>query len=316
MSKTANARAIDLSGLDNFDVSSLMVAGVPELEPNGKPLEIPLDLIIEDPEQPRSEDNPGFSMESLDELAKSIIQSQGVKAPISVQPANADGKYVINHGARRYRASKQAGLETIKAFIDDTHDDYDQAIENIQRENFTPMEIAQFIAKRERLNDTRAAIAERLGKSKGFVTQHASLLSMPVELRDVYDKGRCRDVLALYELNNLYKKSPEAVLDFLSGPIEVSRPAVESLKTTLKELLLPNAEVKAAPQAKPDGDGEKKEVERAKIQLKTLVKWQEKIYELRTDIRPSALHLGWIFDSHSSVMTEIELSELTIDSIV
>lgn len=312
---TKNAAAIDLSGLDDFNVSSLMVAGIPEKESSGKPLEIPLDSIIEDTNQPRTEDNPGFSKESLEELAKSIIQSHGVKVPISVQPINSDGKYVINHGARRYRASRLAGMGTIKAFIDDAHDDYDQAIENIQRENFTPMEIAQFIAKRERLNDTRAAIAERLGKSKSFVTQHASLLAMPEALRDVYHKGRCRDVLALYELNNLHKKSPEAVSSFLANTAEISRPAVEGLKISLKESGR-EVDEKATRPSKPEVEKPTKSPTIEPEQLKVLVRWKEQIYLLRTDIRPSALHLGLIVDPQSNIMTEVELSEVTIDSIV
>lgn len=319
MKKDARARAIDLSGLDAFNVSSLMVAGVPEhKDSTGKPLELPLDSIVEDPNQPRSEKNPGFSRESLNELAKSIIQSRGVKAPISVQPVNADGKYIINHGARRFRASKIAEMDTIKAFIDDTHDDYDQAIENIQRENFTPMEIAQFIAKRERLNDTRVSIAERLGKSKSFVTQHAALLSMPDELRDIYDKGLCRDVLALYELNNLHKKSPEAVLGFLASSKEISRPAVEYLKGSLREPKV--QEVKNGITANAPDEPEKTSLAKGAAprqeKLTIMVKLQSRLYVLRADVRPSALHLGWIEDSNSSVMTEVELSELVIDSIV
>ena len=319
MKKDARARAIDLSGLDAFNVSSLMVAGVPEhKDSTGKPLELPLDSIVEDPNQPRSEKNPGFSRESLNELAKSIIQSRGVKAPVSVQPVNADGKYIINHGARRFRASKIAGMETIKAFIDDTHDDYDQAIENIQRESFTPMEIALFIAKRERLNDTRVSIAERLGKSKSFVTQHAALLSMPDELREIYDKGRCRDVLVLYELNNLHKKSPEAVLDFLANSQEISRPAVELLKSSLREPEVQKAKNSAAGEVPEEPEKTSLEKGAGTRQEKStiMVKWQDRLYVLRADIRPSALHLGWIEDSNSMVMSEVELAELIIDSIV
>ena len=69
--KKAATKGIELAGLDGFDVGSLMEAGVPRAAAgsDGTPLEIPLAQIIEDPDQPRSEDNPGFSHESLSELA-------------------------------------------------------------------------------------------------------------------------------------------------------------------------------------------------------------------------------------------------------
>ena len=138
---------IDVAMLDRLDfkVSDLMKPGLP----GGHPLEIPIGMVVENPEQPRSEDNPGFSAESLQELADSIVESGGLKTPISVRSMK-DGVYVINHGARRLRASKLAGMEKIKGFVDDLHDEYDQAIENIQREDLTPMEIAEFIGRREK----------------------------------------------------------------------------------------------------------------------------------------------------------------------
>jgi ParB family chromosome partitioning protein len=324
---TATKRApapIDLSGLDAFNVSSLMQAGVPEAkaESNGKPLEIPLDEILEDPDQPRTADNPGFSHESLSELAESIEESDGVKTPISVRSKNADGFYVINHGARRFRASKLAKRKTIKAFIDDQHDEYDQAIENIQRENFTPMEIAMFIEKREKKGDSRVSIAKRLGKSKAFVTQHAALLTLPPALRELYDEGRCRDVLALYELANLHKKHPAEVLKFIESVPEITRSAVEALKASLK------AAAKAAEEGDDageddgagdgDGGGEADPQEKSGKAKKSsvMVKHGDSLFLLRADIRPSALRLGWIEDPATGATTEVELSELSIDSIV
>ena len=322
--KKALIPGIDLAGLDSFDVGSLMEAGAPRAAAglDGKPLEIPLDQIIEDHDQPRTEGNPGFSDESLLELAESIKESGGVKTPISVRSKNADGKHVINHGARRFRSSKLAGLETIKAFIDDKHDEYDQAIENIQRESFTPMEVALFIAKREKKGDSRVSIAKRLGKSKAFVTQHASLLAMPPSLREVYDDDRCRDVLALYELTNLEKKFPVEVGEFIEDAPEITRSAVEALKASTKA---------AAVTAQEDGDGNEEgegkggpEADTAKTREKTpkakkavlMVKHSKTLFVLRLDMRPSALHLGWIEDPETGATTEIELSDLRIDSIV
>lgn len=320
-------KGIDLSGLDNFNVSSLMEAGAPGavvVESNGAPLEISLAEIIEDPNQPRTAENPGFSPESLAELADSIKASGGVKTPISVRSRNADGLYVINHGARRFRASVLAATGTIKAFIDDSHDDYDQAIENIQRENFTPMEIAQFIGRREHHGDSRAAIAKRLGKSKAFVTQHAALLVMSNLLRVAYDEGRCRDVLALYDLTNLEKKFPVEVGEFIEREQEITRTAVEGLKTALKAA----AEKADAGGAEGEGgEGEDQEAGSAadakapkakagKPLVMVKRRKDENLFVLRFDKKPTALHMGWIEDPETGGEVEVELSDLAIDSIV
>ena len=237
MNKTTKKRPptvskIDLSGLSNFSFAQVVEGGLSLA--GGRPLEIPLDEIVEDAEQARGADNPGFSDESLAELAGSIRESKGVRTPISVRSKNSEGKHVINHGARRYRASQLAGMKTINAFIDDTHDDYDQAAENIQREAFTPMEIALFVQKRERMGDERALIAKRLGKSKSFVTRHAALLELGPELRGLYDSGRTRDCLTLYNLWNLAKEHPEEVAGLVNSTAEITRSAVESLKASLQ----------------------------------------------------------------------------------
>lgn len=320
-----NIPAIDLSGLDSFDISSLMAPGEPTLKENtGQPLEIELSKIVEDPDQPRTEDNPGFSRESLGELAESIKKTGGLKVPISVRSMNDAGLYVINHGARRYRASVVAGMKTIKAFIDDGHSDYDQAIENIQRENFTPMEIALFIDKREKNGDSRTAIAAGLGKSKAFVTQHAALLTLPNEIRAVYDDGVCRDVLALYELNRLYKEAPQNVLDFIANGNDISRGSVEELKSAMKDIESSGKgageSVASDDKSKNSGVGETTKpsaAPKSKTELlKVMVKHQDRLYMLRLDLRPSALHLGWIEEPESGLVSEAELSDMIMDSII
>ena len=97
------------------------------------PQELPLDLIDEDPHQPRTADNPGFSPESIAEIGETI-KARGVKSPISVREnPDAPGRYLINHGARRYRGSKWAHKTTIPAFIDNDYNEADQVIENLQR---------------------------------------------------------------------------------------------------------------------------------------------------------------------------------------
>jgi len=103
-------------------------------EPTGVPLSLPLELIDEDPDQPRTAGNSGFSPESIAELG-ATIKTRGVKSPISVREhPKAPGRYLINHGARRFRASKWAGKTTIPAFLDADYTNDDQVIENLQRD--------------------------------------------------------------------------------------------------------------------------------------------------------------------------------------
>ncbi len=100
----------DLAGLLNEpQAANTGVAG---------PQDLPLELIDEDPNQPRKEDNPGFSPESIAEIGQTI-KDRGVKSPISVREnPDAPGRYLINHGARRFRGSKWAEKTTIPGFID------------------------------------------------------------------------------------------------------------------------------------------------------------------------------------------------------
>ncbi len=112
--------------------------------PAGVPLNLPIDHIDEDPEQPRRE----FDANALDELAQTI-RERGVRQPISVRPSlQMPERWTLNFGARRLRASKLAGLTEIPAFIDTTADSYDQVIENEQREGLKPLELALFVQKR------------------------------------------------------------------------------------------------------------------------------------------------------------------------
>ena len=281
---------------------------------HGKPLDIPIEQVVENLNQARTEANPGFSAESLAELASSIAESGGVKTPISVRSKNVDGFYVVNHGARRLRASRMAGLPTIRGFIDDDHDEYDQAIENIQRESFTPMEIAHFIQRREQIGETRTAIAKRLGKSGAFVTQHASLLTLPLDLMAAYDEGRCRDVLTLYELGNLSRKFPAQVAEFAQATPEITRASAEAFRHAVKQSATSAA---AAPiRTPPDRSVARDSDPEPTRKLMVMVRHQGNLYALRVDLRPSTPQHGWIQEHGRDVRTEVNVHELQIDSIV
>ncbi|MEQ1815594.1 MAG: ParB/RepB/Spo0J family partition protein [Nitrosomonas sp.] len=194
--------------------------------------EIDITLISEDIHQPRKE----FNQETLRELTETI-KLRGVKSPISVRP-NPDkpGTYIINHGARRYRASINAGLTKIPAFIDTDYSEADQVIENLQRDDLTSREIADFIGRQLAGGKTKSEIARLIGKTNPYITMHAALLDLPDPLADAYRTGRCTDVTALYDLTRLYKANLDEVITWLalSTQEEISRLDVYQFSQFLK----------------------------------------------------------------------------------
>ena len=202
----------------------------------GRPLALRLDHIDEDPGQPRSAANPGFTAHSLAELAASI-RLRGVKTPISVRHhPDKPGRYIINHGARRYRASRLAQLATIPGFIDDDYSATDQVVENLQRNELTTREIANYIGRELSKGLKRGQIASNISKSPAFVTQHAALLDLPEPVALAFNQGRVRDVTTVNELVTAYKAHPDAVAAWLGeGEPEITRGAVKLLRAFLGE---------------------------------------------------------------------------------
>lgn len=215
--------------------SGLGLAGIGDLASlldtttsGGGPIEIPLDRIRPDPDQPRKE----FNHVTLLEMAETI-KARKVKTPISVRPdPEADeGFYVINHGERRWRASNLAGKTTIPAFIDPDYTKADQVIENIQRDGLTPREIADFIGGELRKGIRKGEIAKAIGKSGAFVTQHVTLLDLPEPIADAFNTGRVNDVTVVNELVKAFQKSPDDVMSWLGDETqEISRGQAKLLR--------------------------------------------------------------------------------------
>ena len=150
-------------------------------------IRVNLDLIEPNPFQPRM----NFDEQSLEELAQSI-RSLGLIQPITLR-SRAEGKYQIVSGERRFRASKMAGLETIPAYIVKTDDKgmLEMAIvENIQREDLDPIEIAMSY---QRLIDecdlTQDQMAQRVGKKRSSITNYLRLLKLPAKLQHDLKEG-------------------------------------------------------------------------------------------------------------------------------
>jgi ParB family chromosome partitioning protein len=144
-------------------------------------MRIPMDMIEPNPFQPRM----SFGQEALEELAESI-RTLGLIQPITVRH-KSDGRYQIISGERRFRACQMAGMDMIPAYIRDTNDQgmLEMAIvENIQRENLDPIEVAMSY---QRLIDecslTQEQMAVRVGKKRASVTNYLRLLKLPAKIQ-------------------------------------------------------------------------------------------------------------------------------------
>lgn len=213
-----------------LQLDDLAALDAPTLENTGQPLMLPLESIDEDPEQPRRE----FEDNRLEDLAETI-RTRGVRQPISVRPnLQAPGRWMLNFGARRLRASKMAGMAEIPAFIDTTADSYDQVIENEQREGLRPLELALFVQKRIALGDNQAEIAKRLGKSRQWVTLATALIEPPDWLLQAYREGRCRGINELYDLRRLHGEHGDAVEAWAAQQPTITRDRLTELRAALE----------------------------------------------------------------------------------
>jgi ParB family chromosome partitioning protein len=150
--------------------------------------EIAIDSIETNPFQPRQE----FEEEALRELADSI-RVHGIIQPITVRKLD-NHTYQIISGERRWQASKMAGLEKIPAFIRTANDQQmlEMAlIENIQRENLNPIEIAMSYARLiSECNLKHEELGNRVGKKRSTVTNYLGLLKLPPEIQASVRDGR------------------------------------------------------------------------------------------------------------------------------
>ena len=143
--------------------------------------------IQKNPYQPRKE----FDREKLDELAQSIKEN-GVIQPIIVRQSPVIG-YEILAGERRYRASLLAGLRSIPAVVKQLSDQemmVQSIIENLQRENLNPIEEARAYESLVEKGFTHAEIADKMGKSRPYISNSIRLLSLPEQILSEVENGK------------------------------------------------------------------------------------------------------------------------------
>lgn len=202
---------------------------------HGRPLMIPMSMIDEDPGQPRSAKNPGFAPQSISELAASYGPN-GPKTPISLRENPLiPGRYIINHGHRRYRAAKVKKLSAIPSFIDNDYSEFDQLIENLHRNELTAQEIANWIGRELTKGIRKAEIAKSIGKSPAFISQHATLLHLPEPVSAAIRDRKLNDVTVINELAKAFKKNPDEVAVWIGDKHqEFTRGSVRMLRDYLE----------------------------------------------------------------------------------
>jgi len=144
---------------------------------------IPVERISSNPQQPRL----AFDATTLEELAASI-REHGVLQPILVRPLG-NNEYQLIAGERRWRASKVAGQATIPALVEEIDDDTAleiSIIENLQREDLSPLDEAAMYDRmvREHGYSVRK-LAQKLGKDKGYLENRLRLADAPPEIREL-----------------------------------------------------------------------------------------------------------------------------------
>lgn len=334
----ARASGMDLGSIG--DLSALLDA--PEATAaNTGPLILDMSLIDEDPNQPRKDENPGFSPESIAEIG-ATIKARGVKTPISVRENSDDpGRYLINHGARRYRGSKWAAKTTIPGFIDNDYNEADQVIENLQRNDLTAREIADFVGRELAKGKKKGDIAKEIGKSASFVSQHVTLLDLPDPIAEAFNSGRVKDVTLINELVTAHKNAPEEVTDWLEDDTqEVTRGSVKLLREFLDDKSQQGQQESLAEQAlrealertggdgqDPDSGGEegpegpgkgKKEPESDPTKLKKAIVQVEhdgRLARLMMNKRPSESGSAWLKyeddgEEFETVLVDVQLIQL------
>ena len=203
-----------------IDNSKFEKKTVAEAVSTGAVAEIDIDKVDLNPFQPRKV----FDKETLEELKASIIK-HGIIQPITVRKT-ASGSFQLISGERRLRASKEAGLKKIIAFIRKADDQgmLEMAlIENIQREDLNAVEIAiSYQRLMDECNLTQDKLGDRVGKKRSTITNYLRLLKLPAEIQFGIQKKKISmgHARALVNIED-EKKQVEAYEKIISNKLSV-----------------------------------------------------------------------------------------------
>lgn len=216
-------------------------------QPSADVLRIPVDMIEPNPYQPRM----NFDQEALDELADSI-RTLGLIQPITVRKIT-DERYQIISGERRFRACRLTGMTMVPAYIRDANDQgmLEMAIvENIQRENLDPIEVAMSYQRLiDECNLTQEQMAFRVGKKRASVTNFLRLLKLPAKIQHDLKVG----LLSVGHAKVLLGIEDRSVQEALCDLVIKDDMSVRQLEDKIRNLLKEKKNTKADEgQALPD----------------------------------------------------------------
>ncbi|HCH3915166.1 TPA: ParB/RepB/Spo0J family partition protein [Vibrio parahaemolyticus] len=220
MTKSLRDR-IKLSDLDN-----LLDESAVEIRDAAKVLAIPKDSLYS-VEQVREE----FNDESLLELCESL-EENGQIQPVVVYPFDGKG-YKIQEGERRWRATMLSDkLTHVECIVREKGDIFGQLIENIQREDLTPIELGKaFDQAKKKHNLDNRGLAKRLGKSDGYISKYLNVLKAPDFVLEAFQKGIIGDVESINELRKATIDNSERVREALESGEKLTRQDCVKLRT-------------------------------------------------------------------------------------
>lgn len=181
-------------------------------------LEVPIEEVEPNPLQPRSV----FAADRLQELAQSIREN-GIIQPLIVR--RVDGRYQLVAGERRWRAAKIAQLEKVPVVVQEFADDRLMEvtlIENIQREDLNPIEVAQaFHRLNQELQLSHDQIAQRTGKDRTSITNMLRLLKLPADVQILLAErrlsmGHARAILGIESPDRQIEVAEKSVAEGMS----------------------------------------------------------------------------------------------------
>src|SRR6201996_7094674 len=237
-----------LPGRSGFTPAPATAPNVAPVPDEGKPREIPVDLIERNPFQTRAT----VDESALKELAASIAAT-GVVQPILVRPL-ADNRFQLIAGERRWLASKLAGKATVPAILRHVSDEQAMEItivENLQRTDLNPMEQARAYDRlSHHFKMTQEQMAQRTGKDRASVSNFLRLLRLPPEVQQKVESGslsfgHARTLLSL--------ESPEAILKAAQKVTALSM-SVRQTETYVQGLLNPEKTARGEQKEKPPVD--------------------------------------------------------------
>lgn len=255
--------ALFQSNTDAVNIATPAVAAASGAQQANGPMKVKLSAIAPNPQQPRRH----FAEQQMEELVASV-KAQGILQPILVRPLtcsadNSRDTYEIVAGERRWRAAQKAGLTTVPIIVKEMSDQEVLIValmENLQREDLTPMEEALGLQQlKDEFGLSQEDLANRLGKSRSAIANTLRLLALPEPARADLMEGR---ISAGHARALLVVTEPEAQEVFRAYMVSshCTVREAESIAALWKETgalpedLTAGAKAPGVPKAKPEPD--------------------------------------------------------------